>query len=67
MQIYASRILETESNIGSPLMNPMLQLFVVIDQGCGHHLVALPHLETAVMGIQRRSLSSQLLTLSSLI
>lgn len=64
MQIYASITLETESNTGSPLMNPMLQLFVVIEQGCIHQPVALAHLETAAMGIQRGSLSLQPLTLS---
>ena len=65
MQTYASRILETESNTGSPLMNQTLQLFVVIEQGCGHLLVALVHLVIAAMvGTQRGNLSLQLLTFS---
>ena len=64
MQIYASSTLGTESNTGSPLMSPMLQPFVAIDRGSGHHHVAQDHLETAATVIQRESLSLQPITLS---
>lgn len=53
MQIHASNSLETESSTGSLSMSPMLWSFVVIGPGFTHHLVALSHLGTVLVEIQK--------------